>query len=316
MIYMIKRTFICLLFCLACSVSYSQWTNIRIENQISPKNDIRSICFDNSGTLFVGTANGVYEQKDKEWHAASPEDVYVESFNIDRKNVKRAGIWGGGVYKSNPNKSWEKDEKASISMSANVINNDIDDNIWIGTWNKGLIKIDAKGKIMLYNADNSLLGDNSVLSVATDVDKTLWVGTYHGLSNLREGRWKTYNRDNSGLPNNDIYSLAVDNANKLWIGSCGGLVCFDGKEWTIYNIDNSDIQSNIILSLAVDSNNIIWIGTPDGLAAKKGEMFYVFNTRNSNIINNRIQTMHIKDGRLYLGTASGLSMIDLAELNF
>lgn len=304
------------LLSMCCLSAYCQWTNIRIEEQTSPKNDIRTICFDPSENLFVATANGIYKQQNEQWISDSPEGVYIESFNIDSQGLKRTGVWGGGLYKAEPNQDWNKDENTSISMSAHVIHNDQNGNTWIGTWNKGLVKVDIIGDTLVYNTQNALLGDNSVLSIAEDEkNNTLWVGTYHGVSCLNNGNWTLYDRDNSPLPNNDVYSLVVDNDGIVWIGTCGGVVQFDGKEWISYNTQNSDIPSNIILSLAVDENNTLWMGTAKGLVAKNGDNVQVYNTANSNLINNRIQTITVKGDKLYAGTNLGLSVADISKVS-
>ena len=308
------KILVLLLLSLYSLTSYSQWTNTRIEEQTSPKNDIRAICFDPSGNMFVATANGIYKQQNEEWIADSPEGIYIESFNIDYQGLKRAGVWGGGIYKAEPNQNWNKDEKVSISMSANVICNDQNGNTWIGTWDKGLIKADIVGDTSVYNTQNALLGDNSVLSIATN-NNTLWVGTYHGVSCLNNENWTLYNRDNSPLPNNDIYSLMVDNDGIVWVGTCSGLVKFDGNKWTSYNTQNSDIPSNIILSLAIDEANVLWVGTPKGLVAKSKDNMQLYNTANSNLMSNRIQTITIKDSKLYVGTNLGLSVADISAFD-
>ena len=55
-----KRIFTYICFISICVCSHAQWTIEQVEKGSSSKNDIRAICFDRVGNLWLGTSYGVY----------------------------------------------------------------------------------------------------------------------------------------------------------------------------------------------------------------------------------------------------------------
>lgn len=308
-----KKIFVISCFLIISLCIQAQWTNMQIEPGISPKNDITSICFDKSGNLWVGTSYGIYKYKLGQWKAESPEGIYVLAMHIDKDDTKWGGIWGGGVYKHKPGKEWENVKEASVSISTNAIISGNNNDLWIGTWDKGLILFDGD-KWINHKAKDVAIGDNSILSLAKS-GKEIWVGTYHGLSVYNGNNWTLYNRENSPLPDNDVYALCAGK-NSLWIGTCNGLASLTSGKWAIYPKEKYNIQGDIILAVAEDANGNVWVGTNKGLTVFKGENKKTYTMANSNLIENRIQTIAIYNNKIYVGTSLGISMLDLSEFSY
>lgn len=66
----------------------------------------------------------------------------------------------------------------------------------------------AKDNWNLLSSDNGLV-DNTVISIAEDVDGGLWFGTLGGVSNLSDGTWTSYTTAD-GLLNDTVYDIAFD----------------------------------------------------------------------------------------------------------
>lgn len=310
-----KRIFTYICFISICVCIHAQWTIEQVEKGSSSKNDIRAICFDRVGNLWLGTSYGVYKQESAIFSLQSPEGVYVESLLVDPHGTKFAGVWGGGVYKSSPeNNDWVKCNDASISMSANSIFADSKGRVWIGTWNKGLVLLDGNA-YKNYTTHNTTIGDNTITCFAEDKQSRIWVGSLHGVSSFDEKKGALYNINNSALPSNDIYALAPDTDKSIWIGTACGLANYNNGKWKIYDTGNFPLLSNTILSLAVDSKGILWVGTHKGITAIKGNRFRSFTTQNSNLIDNRIQTIGVHADKLYVGTQLGLAILDLKSFS-
>jgi len=158
----------------------------------------------------------------------------------------------------------------------NTINDiciDDDNNIWVGTWHKGILR-NKNGAWERINAENSNLPGNIIHKIKKDKSNNLWVATYTGLAKISNGVIDQYTQLNSKLPNNFVSDIDFDSEGNIWIGTQNGLAKFDGtNNWTIYKTNNSDIPANFITSVLVDKNNEIWLGTNS------------FNTINFNKIN-------------------------------
>lgn len=313
-----KRVSLIIILVFIYSCLSAQWHIIQIDSLIPSKNDIRSIVFDNQGSIWIGTSYGVYQEDGDSWKKQTPdnESLYIESLNINTSGEIFGGVWGGGVYRANiTNREWLKDNQASISMSANSIFTDSKGTTWIGTWDKGVVEIGVK-KTSNYTSVNALLGDNTITCFAEGENNEMWIGTLHGVSSYDGTSWKLYNKELGKLPSNDIYALTVDKDGSLWIGTASGLVKKIGETWTVFSSTNSILPSNTILSLTTDLNNVIWIGTNKGIVGMKGDQQKIYTTENSNLVDNRIQTIIEKNGKLYVGTQLGLAVLDLSTFSF
>ena len=77
-----------------------------------------------------------------------------------------------------------------------------------------------------------------------------------------------------------------------------------------YILDNSTL---IFTSIDQDENGMIWLSTHSGLYYFDNYNFYEY--RNSDVLNSRIISMKCVGDSLYIGTMSGLSIIDLKSGN-
>jgi len=310
----------------ACTTQKEKWENIRIDDIDSSKNDIRSICFDREGKMWVGTWFGVFENVDGKWQPQGPES-YVETLFIGSDDTKWAGLWGGGVYKCEAGGQWENVKEASPTNSVNVISADRKGSIWIGDWGGGAVNLEGKGEIdvnnknggaanfdghqwVVYRNDSVSLGDNSVVAITCDVKNRMWFGTYHGVSMFENGNWTLYNKQNSQLPDNDVYSLASDSEGNVWVGTCNGLAKVSGENWTIYKKENSGLVENLILAIAEDSHGNIWVGTNKGVSVFNGKEWKTYTVDNSGLIDNRVQAIASFRNKVYVGTGNGISVFE------
>ena len=170
-------------------------------NQVFNKSDflvnyeILSLAVDNNGELWAGTNYGLYNIK---------ENGIVESFMTSDSNNN--SLVGNSVFSlgfDNNSNLWvgtnrglcqlEKKTGAFIGynlrhdkyLSSHLIScmyEDDQGNIWVGSTNKGLNKIQGKiGKIIIYNSnldDSTSFWGNNVTSVIQDKKGTIWVGWF------------------------------------------------------------------------------------------------------------------------------------------
>jgi signal transduction histidine kinase/ligand-binding sensor domain-containing protein/DNA-binding response OmpR family regulator len=133
-------------------------------------------------------------------------------------------------------------------------------------------------------------------------------------------------RVEDGLPVNSVTCILQDHFGFLWLGTPSGLVKYDGYSMIVYRfdpMDSSSISDDNIRALCEDSMGILWIGTKRrGLNSfdRANETFkrYVHlegdtTKLNSNTIN---CIYHDKAGRIWIGTDSGLDLLNNPLNNF
>ncbi|MCS6974728.1 MAG: ATP-binding protein [Cyclobacteriaceae bacterium] len=129
--------------------------------------------------------------------------------------------------------------------------------------------------------DPSSLNHNDVMSLATDSQNQLWLGTPFGLCRLNDDE-KTFTRYSpKPVPHVSITAL-MDNGNQLLIGTGNeGLFIFDKKDGSIRNIkqeqkESPALSNNYVHCINTDNLGNIWAGTSYGLNCinRAGEVVY------------------------------------------
>jgi ligand-binding sensor domain-containing protein len=163
------------------------------------------------------------------------------------------------------------------------------------------------------------LSSTSIRNIAFDFSGRLWIATENSgvdvldyrnsLDDKSDDIWLHFTT-NDNLNSNRIVSLAPDREFGMWIGTENG-VNYIINDITVQNIRGT--IDNLISSIAVDPANNKWFGTRNGISmlASDNFTFTHFTTDNSELVDNSV--LHIlinsKDGKFYVGTGNGLSII-------
>ncbi len=149
-----------------------------------------------------------------------------------------------------------------------------------------------EGQLKLWDENHEVI-TNSVLSIAEDKNKYIWLGTDKGVL-VYYSPWTILNEpypiaSRIKVPRNDGSNLAdyllekervscitVDGANRKWLGTEGSglyLVSEDGlKTYHTFNTDNSPLPSNHITSIAISPvTGEVFIATDRGIVSYKGK---------------------------------------------
>lgn len=146
-------------------------------------------------------------------------------------------------------------------------------NIWFGTDN-GLVRYDGN-EWTLYNNVNSELPSNNILSLAEDIDGTLWIGMDNGrITKYNNGNWVNYDLSQLGIAYNDVNSIAIDNFGNKWVGtgimyySMGTtnyigdhLLKFNDTTWTKYIHNMTNYSNGYIRFIKIDTLGNIWVSS-------------------------------------------------------
>ena len=327
------------------------------ENKYSISNSgIESIYEDKSGSLWVGTENGLnlYNREKNQF-------IYITKFSkrriSDFLELEDGRIFmtsrNSGLYLYNPKNdsaiNFSDDVNDSTALSDQELTSiemDSSGNIWIGTIN-GLDLLDTLTYKFTHfrnkENDKNSIADNDIRSLHLDSKNRLWIGTETGLSLLKYNKDKPEKstfinygnnpNDQTSINSGFILALKEDKENRLWIGIQNGgvdiidLKTFEENNCVFYHYinnpdDNTSLSYNSIYSIYEDRNGSIWVGSyGDGVNMynKLTKKFKHYNRKEKdlNSLTNNFVNALLDDGDyLWIGTDQGLNLFDKKSKTF
>ena len=237
-------------------------------------NNIRSICRDNFGNMWLGTNGGglncfnIYTGENILYHYddSDPESLSnngVISLCIDKDENVWAGTWWGLNLL---NKETGKFERFTnfFSNLCWVLYSDSEGKLWIGTDGGGVNEMNPESK-----TTTNYLNGLRVISIYESFDGMMWFGTTEGLRsyNRKTGKFETFTKVN-GLPSNAINSICEDNLGNIWISTDKGFSKYDRNNNLFRNYDKRNGLSNPEFSVnaaAKSKNGDLYFGGLTGL---------------------------------------------------
>lgn len=148
-------------------------------------------------------------------------------------------------------------------------------NLWLGTWNTGLQKVDRyTGEVTTYLSPASGDGVMHIHGINEYAHQELLVGSDDGLSllNTLTGEHKRFLPEETNpysLSNQFIYPILKDKEGGIWIGTYYGGVNYisprDGQfESFVHTKYANSVSGSIISRFSEDKHGNIWIGSDDG----------------------------------------------------
>lgn len=320
------------------------------------ENEIRGLLSDRKNRLWVGAKSGllyIYE---------NGKAANVSFQNLPKNGLgmvysifqaKNGVIWLGtkdkGIYRADPLDHSESQYRLTHyvhhpedpnSLSSDQVYAITEDNwgrIWIGTFDKGLNRLDA-GQTKpvferFYEKSNGYPGSfHKIRHLTIDGVGRIWIGSTDGLvigEVQTSGRMKftTYSKEPGNihsLGNNDVQYILKDHANSMWLAtSGGGLNLAVEKQGTltfkVYSTKNG-LGNNYVLSVAEDQQHRLWLATKSTLTRfdPQNEKFNNFNSYdgvpNDGFSEGSCQLM--LDGKMVFGTIKGLLSFDPEQVKY
>lgn len=328
-------TLLLLLFIVHSSSSQNSFDNyqFRLVAQEASKSGIYAITQDQFGFMWVGTNgaglykydgvnNVTYEQNAK---SNSINSNLIYATYVDKRNRLWLGTDEGLCLYNRDHDGFETiDIQQNFSkgtvISVKSIVEDNTGNLYLGTLNNGLLKLNVKSrkisKIKLATAENYLV--NCLVKAK---DGSIFLGTSFGLKVVdplkNEVKQVKIGKDDS-LLTGSIVSLFFDNKQNLWIGNgYKGLVKLDlyskVKQVVAYPITSKRIMS----MLATDPKTILCATENDGLIVINDQGVVQQKYLNSkfnigSLSSNSVWSLYLdKDKRIWLGYYNkGLGIFD------
>ncbi len=200
---------------------------------------------------------------------------------------------------------------------------DAQNNIWIGHWNKGLIKIDGQTKkaTSYKNYVNPQVnGFRRGICMLQD-DNKIWIGTFeNGLQLFDKDASKfvaSFVRDKNNkqsISNNTVMDIFPYNKDTLILATEGGINIFDKHTKAFKAITSKDgLPNNLALAITVDDEHNLWAAFEGGFCKINMRNYVITNYGvDDGIIENSFNNnfYRLKDGRLMVGSAKSFIVFD------
>lgn len=247
---------------------------------------------DHEGNIWIGSGMELYLSLGEKIEFKKQ----IEGVNLDNIHSIIADRTGK-VWFSNDNGVFSYDAFESFTnvtqpllktpfQKLNVISfyEDIYGFIWMGTFDKGVLRFDPKsGQGVIFDVAQGLT-NSSVLSIDGS-GSVVWLATLGGVSKCilldstlsGVGDFVSFSEEN-GLGNNFIYKVFVDSRHQVWFATDGkGLSCFKNGKFYNYS-EREGLKSRVIYSITEDPYGMIWISSvSDGIYRFDGTSFRNFS---------------------------------------
>lgn len=305
-----------------------------------PSNDINELHLSNN-RLIIGTDGGgliVYQFYDEKHQYYNPQNSslpssYISSIAHDNAgNIYIGTNKGIAIYSDqkeliSANQEEEGNTSAISSNDINTLYIDKKDNLWVGTFEKGIDIQSHESKNMTlvkkkFMKKNSLSGNN-ISCFAQDEKGGIWIGTRNdGLNYYRGGSYTHYKADGAkgSLPDNTITDICINNKGMVWVSTLDhGFCVFENGKFAHFVYDKSNlnsIQSDKIRKMDIDKNGILWLATFKGLESYDidNEVFRHHNVdKRIEELTERFNIRTVKvgsDGKILVGTSTGFFVYD------
>ncbi len=186
-----------------------------------------------------------------------------------------------------------------------------------GVRSGGLLRFDGSRFVTFDRGNTPAFQENSVFSLHTARDGTLWIGTEGGgLVRLREGSFRRFGAAD-GLLDGFVRTVLEDPGGRIWIGTDNGLYRLaDGHAQRIVRVDNTAVVAAMAVhALALTSDGTVWSGGSRLVAIRDGvAMNYpLVGEYSETRVKSILQT---GDGTVWVGTVSGLQRLPAGAKRF
>jgi ligand-binding sensor domain-containing protein/AraC-like DNA-binding protein len=287
---------------------------------ILPNNYVRSMTEDQHDGLWIGTRDGLVRHDRhcgtfKTYHLRGENARYINALYTTSDGIVWAGT-NAGVSRYDA----EKDEFIDINLPEGAVSfaEDGHDNLYIGTWEGGLLRLNKKsGRLVNYPR---LSERNSAQTLLMDSRGRLWIGTWeHGivlLDHPENEKDPGIHHMNEGRADFRTFHQLVEDpvSHAVWGCCIEGLTRVDFDDVT--NVTNYPILT-FCYDMLTDGMGNLWVLTRNNgivhLSTKPSPFrFYHLDMAGLELPVNRIQTVFTTDGnRFWLGLQPyGLALYD------
>jgi ligand-binding sensor domain-containing protein/serine phosphatase RsbU (regulator of sigma subunit) len=148
-----------------------------------------------------------------------------------------------------------------INAPVQVIAEDQNQNLWLGTQSKGVWLYDRKKNTLTNLSIHKDLENTTINTIKFRNNGEVWIGTEKGLFIKNGEKITFYDNSNEVFYTNYINAIYESSDGKIWVGTGVGVSYFDGKNF----IKIPETQYYPVRSITEDASKSIWISTQKGL---------------------------------------------------
>jgi signal transduction histidine kinase/streptogramin lyase len=224
--------------------------------------------------------------------------------------VNGAGPWLGclraGVFTGYPNKNSPVPQTTPLAPDLrggviNVLFEDREGNLWIGTEGNGLIR--AREQVVNVISTGQGLNAANTYPIFEDHTGAVWLGTWElGLARVKAGVVTNFAL---GFPYGDVTAFCEDQAGRLWIGTMGGVLLFRNDAIQLEGVPAA-MTNQAVRAICQDRKGTLWFGAEGGLVSyRKGEVS-LFTEKDGLTPGYITSIIEGGDGSLWFGSRGGL----------
>lgn len=270
------------------------FTRFEIPADIGTRRIVKSISEDKSGNIWIACVEGIVKLNPETHEMATyrnPEfpgtTGSLEILYTDRLGRFWAGYWNGGLFLFDPSNGAytrffnDPGSPELLRISPMAIREDSRNNLWIGTYNLGLLKISHPSQsisVFSYKKDDrGSINSNQIKSIEVVNDDQIWIGTEEAGLDLFEPSKNRFThffssrQTQRSVEGESIYAMVKDAGDRLWLGSReNGIYYLNIKQNPFIHIreiqGTAQNESPIITALCEDEQQRVWAGIIGDLA--------------------------------------------------
>ncbi len=234
------------------------------------------------GYYWIATQNGPSIFDGNVWYRNHTLETLFDEFKVDSEATLE-----------DPDKT--KSYGAAVAFDVDALGN-----LWIGTYDEGLVRVKTNQTYLTSFDDDIMVVDDSISTDLKSLSATglndmlirgqhIWIATDKGVVsyNYANNTWQHYTKSDIGISNDDIY--VVEELPE----SVGGGLAFGYKEGLFFMVgDTFAIAPDSLLPLTFRSNGQV------------------------NKVSKRVYSFHATDDeKLYVGASKGYSILDLSNVS-
>jgi signal transduction histidine kinase/ligand-binding sensor domain-containing protein/CheY-like chemotaxis protein len=218
------------------------------------ESDPHSLAADSVDTLYADHTGRIWVGTDRGLSRFDPESGGF--VNVDARSVAGGG-GGAPVHLSD--------------LRIRAIREDHAGNLWLGTVNDGLLRLDPKTAVLTSfrhdPREPRSLSQDHVWAILEDDAQRLWIATANGLNlfDPASGSFVSYGHDADdpqSLRDSNVLALYQDRGGVLWVGTRGGGAShWNPRGWLLGHYFSEALRATQISSFADDGAGKVWVGT-------------------------------------------------------
>jgi ligand-binding sensor domain-containing protein/serine phosphatase RsbU (regulator of sigma subunit) len=208
-------------------------------------------------------------------------------------------------------------------FSISAMFEDSQGNIWFGTYNGGLTRINRNDKSMTYIDTRNGLASNWITCIMEDRKGNIWAGHWKdemnagGISCISPSDEITVFNTSNGLHDEHIWCIKEDHEGNILIGTTNqGLEVFKGKKFMSLTT-REGLAHNQVNAITEGSAGEIWFGTNQGISVyskQNGNSVFQYYNQSNKFISNQVNFFK-KDrkGNIWIVTDEGITQFNKAK---